>query len=87
MHAIISAAIDPTFVSQVSSMPDHLQYISDAQGNTVSVIVSIELWREIETERETAYLLRSPTMKARLIEAKERSEGTSLEEARAKLGI
>jgi hypothetical protein len=51
------------------------------------VIVSIELWREIETERETAYLLRSPTMKARLIEAKERSEGTSLEEARAKLGI
>ena len=27
-----------------------LQYVSDAQGNAVGVIVPIELWREIEAE-------------------------------------
>lgn len=64
-----------------------IQYVSDEQGNAVSVIVPIELWQEIAAERETAYLLRSETMKRRLLEAKNRQEGISLEEARAKLGI
>ena len=64
-----------------------IQFVSDANGNHVSVIVPIELWREIESERETAYLLKSATMKQRLLEAKERSGGLTLEDARAKLGI
>jgi len=64
-----------------------LQYVSDEEGRPVSVIVPIELWREIESERETAYLLKSASMKTRLLEAKERSDGISLEDARAKLGI
>lgn len=64
-----------------------IQYISDAEGKNVGVIVPIELWREIESERETAYLLRSETMKRRLLEAKERTIGISLEEAHEKLGI
>jgi antitoxin YefM len=64
-----------------------IQYISDAEGNSVGVIVPIELWREIESERETAHLLRSETMKHRLLEAKERATGISLKSARAKLGI
>jgi PHD/YefM family antitoxin component YafN of YafNO toxin-antitoxin module len=64
-----------------------LQFVSDAEGNPVSVIVPIELWREIESERETAYLLKSDAMKRRLLEAKARSDGISLEEARAQLGI
>ena len=64
-----------------------VQYISDAEGNAVGVIVPIELWREIESERETAYLLASPAMKERLLEAKQRTEGISLDDARAKLGI
>lgn len=64
-----------------------VQYVSDADGNTLSVIVPIELWREIESERETAYLLKSESMKRRLLEAKERQQGISLEEAREKLGI
>jgi PHD/YefM family antitoxin component YafN of YafNO toxin-antitoxin module len=46
-----------------------------------------KLWREIESERETAYLLKSETMKKRLLEAKERTGGISLEEARTQLGI
>ena len=58
-----------------------IQYVSDENGNAVGVIVPIELWREIESERETAYLLRSSAMRRRLTEAKVRTEGVSLEEA------
>jgi hypothetical protein len=43
--------------------------------------------REMESERETAYLLKSETMKRRLLEAKERQHGISLEEACEKLGV
>ena len=64
-----------------------IQYISDESGNMVGVIVPIELWREIESERETAYLLKSENMKRRLLEAKDRQDGIPLEEAREKLGI
>jgi antitoxin YefM len=63
------------------------QYISDEKGNPVGVIVPIELWHEIESERETAYLLKSEEMKRRLLEAKNRENGISLEEACEKLGI
>ena len=64
-----------------------IQYVSDESGNPVAVIIPIELWREIESEKETAYLLKSENMKRRLLEAKEREEGITLEEASEKLGI
>lgn len=64
-----------------------IQYVSDDQGNAVAVIVPIELWREIESERETAYLLKSDAMKKRLLEAKARTGGISLDDARTTLGI
>ncbi|MBI4530429.1 MAG: prevent-host-death protein [Candidatus Latescibacteria bacterium] len=64
-----------------------IQYVSDENGNAVAVIVPIDLWREIASERETAYLLRSETMKRRLMEAKNRQDGISFEEACEKLGI
>ncbi len=64
-----------------------IQYVTDAKGNNIGVIVPIELWREIESERETAYLLRSGAMKRRLVEAQKRTTGVSLEDAREKLGI
>jgi PHD/YefM family antitoxin component YafN of YafNO toxin-antitoxin module len=64
-----------------------IQYVSDESGNPVGVIVPIELWREIESEKETAYLLKSENMKRRLLEAKDRREGISLDEACEKLGI
>ena len=64
-----------------------IQYVTDENGNTTSVIVPIELWREIESERETAYLLKSEAMKKRLLEARSRSEGIPVEAAREKLGI
>ena len=61
--------------------------MADEEGNTVAAIVPIELWREIESERETAYLLKSENMKRRLVEAKNRQEGISIDEACEKLGI
>jgi PHD/YefM family antitoxin component YafN of YafNO toxin-antitoxin module len=64
-----------------------VQYVSDETGRPVSVIVPIELWREIESERETAYLLRSAKMKERLLRAKSREEGIPLEDALEKLEI
>jgi hypothetical protein len=51
------------------------------------VIVPISLWREIEAQRETAYLLKSDAMKRRLLEAKDRTEGLPLETVVEKLGI
>jgi hypothetical protein len=64
-----------------------VQYVSDESGNAVAVIVPIELWREIESERETAYLLKSDAMRLRLLEAKSRAGGVSLDEVRQRLGI
>jgi PHD/YefM family antitoxin component YafN of YafNO toxin-antitoxin module len=64
-----------------------IQYISNESGEPVGVIVPIELWREIESERETAHLLKSENMKRRLLEAKERDGGIPFDEAREKLGL
>lgn len=64
-----------------------IQYVSDESGQPTAVIVPIELWREIESEKETAYLLKSENMKRRLLEAKERKTGIPFEEALEKLGI
>lgn len=64
-----------------------IQYISNERGEPTGVIVPISLWREIESERETAYLLKSETMRRRLLEAKERQGGLGLEEVIENLGI
>ena len=64
-----------------------IQYISDEQNNITGVIVPIELWREIESEKETAYLLKSENMKKRILEAKDRKEGIPFDEACEKLEI
>ena len=65
----------------------NLQYISDETGIPTAVIVPIALWREIASEKETAYLLKSKRMKKRLLEAKNRREGIPFDEACQKLGI
>ena len=53
----------------------------------MAVIVPIALWREIASERETAYLLKSEAMRQRLRAALERGNGLSLDDAVAKLGL
>jgi PHD/YefM family antitoxin component YafN of YafNO toxin-antitoxin module len=69
------------------SAETNVQIVSDDNGNAVAVIVPIGLWREIESERETAYLLKSENMRKRLLDAKDRTGGISLDDARKKLGI
>ncbi|MDA8307343.1 MAG: prevent-host-death protein [Deltaproteobacteria bacterium] len=63
-----------------------IQYISDENDNITGVIVPIDLWREIESERETAWLLKSESMKRRLLEAGKREGGIPLDEACKGLG-
>lgn len=65
----------------------HVQYISDGRGKTTGVIVPIDLWQEMVSERETAYLFSSEKMKERLRAAKNRQDGIPFEVVREKLGI
>lgn len=64
-----------------------IQYVSDEKGDRIAVIVPIEIWKDLIGEDETSYLLKSKTMKKRLLEAKERQTGISLEETCEKLRI
>ena len=64
-----------------------IQYVSNERGEPTAVIVPISLWREIESQRETAYLLKSKAMKRRLMQAKQRHQGRSLDQAVEKLGV
>ncbi len=64
-----------------------LQYITDDRNNITGVIVPIELWHELQSEKETAYLLKSEAMKERLLAARKREKGIPFKEACEKLGI
>lgn len=66
---------------------ESVQYISDESNKITGVIVPIRLWRELQADKETAYLLKSVTMRERLLQAKRRKEGISFEDACEKLGI
>jgi PHD/YefM family antitoxin component YafN of YafNO toxin-antitoxin module len=68
------------------AQPD-IQIVSNEAGEPTAVIVPIELWREIASERETAYLVRSETMKQRLLATAPRTGGSSFEAVVEKLGI
>jgi hypothetical protein len=64
-----------------------IHYVLDKNGNPQGVIVPMRLWREIQSERETAHLLKSHAMKKRLVNSKRRVEGIPFEVVREKLGI
>jgi antitoxin YefM len=64
-----------------------IQIVSKEAGEPTAVIVPIELWREIASERDTAYLLKSETMKQRLLAAAQRRDGLSLDAVLEKLGM
>lgn len=86
-HSVDSLPMESRLLGEHVVSLAEIQYVSDESGNTVAVLVPIELWREIESERETDYLLNSEIMKLRLLEAKNRQEGISIDEASEKLGI
>jgi hypothetical protein len=64
-----------------------LQYIADADGQLRAVVVPIETWRDIESELETHHLLRSETMRARLLQSLKREQGIPFDEALKRLGV
>ncbi len=66
-----------------------IQVVSNEAGELAAVIVPIALWKEIASEREAAYLLKSEAMRQRLLAALERggSSGLLLDDAVAKLGL
>ena len=64
-----------------------IQFVCDESGEPTAVIVPIELWRDIASERETAYLLKSDVMRNRLLAAAQRRDGMSLEAVIEKLGM
>jgi PHD/YefM family antitoxin component YafN of YafNO toxin-antitoxin module len=64
-----------------------IQIVLNEAGEPTGVLVPIELWREIASERETAHLLNSETMRSRLLAARQRSDGLSMETVVEKLGI
>lgn len=67
-------------------MPDtDIQIVSNEAGEPTAVIVPIKLWREIVSERETAYLLGPETMRQRLLSALERRDGLPLDTVTEKL--
>jgi antitoxin YefM len=60
---------------------DHteIQFVSNESGEPTAIIAPIEHWREIESERETAYLVKSAKMKDRFLHAAQRQTGLSIE--------
>lgn len=64
-----------------------IQYVHDENGIVTAVLVPIDIWRDMESENETAYLLKSDSMARRLIEAKERTEAIPFEVVRERLGV
>jgi hypothetical protein len=64
-----------------------IQYVANEQGTPTAVIVPIESWQQITAEQETTYLLKSATMKQRLLAAKGRKEGIEFGAACEELGI
>ena len=64
-----------------------IQIVSNEAGEPTAVLVPIELWREIASERETAYLLSTETMKQRILAAAQRTAGLSLDAVVEKLGM
>ena len=64
-----------------------IQIVSNEAGEPTTVLVPIELWREMASERETAYLLGSETTRQRILAAAQRTAGLSLDAVVEKLGM
>jgi hypothetical protein len=52
------------------ALSDQIQYVSDENGVVVSVIVPIELWREISSEPGLAHLLSNSVVSQEVGDAK-----------------
>ncbi len=68
-------------------MTPQVQYVSDEDARITSVIVPIDVWHDLQSEKETAYLLKSEAMRERLLTARIRKNGLTLEEISEELDI
>jgi len=68
-------------------MPNDFQFLSNEAGDVTAVVVPIDAWREIASELETHHLLKSESMKVRLLAARSRRGGTPLAEVSASFGL
>ena len=64
-----------------------IQFVMNNKGTATSVIVPIELWHALASEKETRHLLGSSFMKKRLRAARKRTTSMTLEDVHAKLGF
>ena len=64
-----------------------LLYISDEHGTLTSVVVPISLWREIHSELETHHLLKSETMRQRLLRSRGQVAGIPFDDVLNRLGL
>ena len=64
-----------------------LQYVHNEKGERTAVIVPIDEWREMSSERETQYLMSTPAMRKRIEAAMKRKGGVPAEEVFKKLGL
>ncbi len=78
---------DPPFVCNEPMADTQIQFVPNENGQPTAVIVPIEMWREIEAERETNYLLKSEGMKKRLLASLASEENIPFEPALEKPGI
>ena len=56
---------------------NQIQYISDEHNKVTGVIIPIDLWKEIQSEKETAYLFKSENMKTAIDGSEEPQGGHS----------
>ena len=55
------------YTNSIFMKSSNIQYVSDEKGDRIAVIVPIEIWEKLTGEDETSYLLKSKTIKTRLI--------------------
>jgi hypothetical protein len=64
-----------------------IQYVMNSKGTATSVIVPIELWHALASEKETRHLLGSSMMKKRLRAARKRTTSVIFDVVHKKLGF
>jgi len=64
-----------------------LLYVSDENGTVTGVAVPISVWREISSELETHHLLKSETMRQRLLRSRGHDRGIPSAEGLDRLGF
>lgn len=64
-----------------------LKQVVDADGKSVAVVVPIELWREITSALETAYLQDDPVLMERVRNPSAPEQGIPLEQVVRRAGL